>query len=307
MNDQIPSAAARDDAAESFAGIAAEFGEIFGTPATLAEFLEILGWAIPLDSDATDGSFLLPLEYTVRLRGHKRYRSSTASRVGELGDHLFVEACDHTTALIERMHAENGAQVTPQQFALAVLAVLRTGRVTFADVNVDDIRELSANVPSKRIAKPRVGDVIAIPARRGGYHMAVVVARNRFGTALGLFNGISAHGRLTGDLCRSPRRFPVYTGDDQVKKGVWKVVEHDESLLALFPANPEIYHRPGTWESVGIYTGQFGAAESAGNDPLRMIDDAEAVAVGLTDGTYRSAYTAIFLQKCLDDQTNLPP
>jgi hypothetical protein len=96
--------------------------------------------------------------------------------------------------------------------------VLRTGRVTFADVEADDIQELSANVARKRIANPRVGDVIAIPARRGGYHMAVVVARNRFGTAPGLFNGTSAHGRLTEELHQSPRRFQVYTDNDQVKR-----------------------------------------------------------------------------------------
>jgi hypothetical protein len=218
-----------------------------------------------------------------------------------LDDNLFVELSDHTAALIERMCAENGSPVTPERFASAVLDVLRTGRVTFADIEAGDIKELSANVPSKRIAKPRVGDVIAIPARRSGYHMAVVVARNRFGTALGLFNGTSAHGRLTEELHRSPRRFPVYTDDNQVKKGIWKVVGHDDTLLAPFPASPEIYHRPGAW--TGIDTGQFGAAESVGNDTLRMIDAEEAAAVGLTDGTYRQSELSIYLEKWLDDQT----
>jgi hypothetical protein len=47
MNDQILSAAARDDAAKGLAEVADEFREIFGSPPTLAEFLEIPGCAIP--------------------------------------------------------------------------------------------------------------------------------------------------------------------------------------------------------------------------------------------------------------------
>ena len=42
--------------------------------------------------------------------------------------------------------------------------------------------------------------MLAIPASDGGYHMAVVVAQNCFGCALGLFHGTSAQGRLDSGL-----------------------------------------------------------------------------------------------------------
>ncbi|HVV22895.1 MAG TPA: hypothetical protein VHF06_25895 [Pseudonocardiaceae bacterium] len=300
MNDQVLPAAVRDAAAAGFAEVTEEFGERAGGAPTLAEFLEILGWAVPVGSDATDGTFPLPLPLTVKLAGNKRYRSPAESRVGDLDDALFVDTSDHTAALIDALRADQGSPVTPRQFAAAVLEVLRTGHLTFADVEADDIRDVTANVPAKRVAKPRIGDVLAIPAKQGGYHLAVVLARNSFGTALGLFGGVSATGRLTDDLRRSPRRFPVYTDDEQVKQGAWRVVGHDESLLSSFPASPEIYHKPGAWEGVGIDTGEFGVAESPGDGALRKIDADEAAAVGLTDGSYRQGHMSEHLAPWLD-------
>jgi hypothetical protein len=91
----------------------------------------------------------------------------------------------------------------------------------------------------------------------------------------------------------------VYTEDSLVKDGTWKIVGTDESLLALFPADPPIYHKPGAWP--GIDTGEFGAAETA-DGPMRMIGADEAREVGLLGGTYRQTYPAAYLQKVLDDE-----
>lgn len=303
MSEPVLSAAARDTAAKGFAEVAAEFRELLGGAPTLAEFLAVLGWAVPADSDATDGTFPLPLEFTVRLRGNKRYRAPAESRVGDLDDNLYVETSDLAVALLDRLRAESGEPVTPQGFASAVLEVLRTGRIDLADVAPENIQELVAKVAAKRVAKPPVGTIVAIPAAQGGYHGAVVVARNRFGTALGLFNGISTTGRLTEDQRRAPKRFPVYTGDDLVKKGEWPIVGHDEGLLELFPANPEIYHKPSRGPDVDADTGQFGAAETADTEALRLIDADEAAAVGLANGQYRAVYLPRYLRKRLDEGT----
>ena len=180
--------------------------------------------------------------------------------------------------------------MTPQQFASALLQVLQSGRIILADVAPADIRKLTADVPKKRIAKPRPGDVLAIPAKDGGYHMAVVVAQNCFGCALGLFHGTSAQGQLDADLRRSPRKYPVHTGDDLVTNGTWKIVDHDDRLLALFPSDPVIYHRPNAWPGIAD-TGQFGAAETS-DGTLRLIGPDEAREVGLEDGTYQQVWLA---------------
>jgi len=302
-NDVSLSASALGEASSGLAEVAAEFADEWGGAPTLAEFLELVGWALPANSAATDGTFSQPLKFKVGLKGNKPYRSDTPSRVPELNDHTFEDARAHHVVLVEKVRTTVDAPVTPQQFASAILQVLQTGRITLADVRSEDVRKLTADVPEKRIARPRPGDVLAIPARDGGCHMAVVVARNRFGTALGLFHGTSAQGRLDADLRRRPRKHPVYTDDNLVLDGTWKVVGHDASLLALFPSDPVIYHQPNAWcRQPGIAdTGQFGAAETA-DGTLRLIDPDEAREVGLQDGTYRQGCMAAYLQKQLDDE-----
>lgn len=302
MTDAALPATALDEAAAGLAEVAAGFAEQAGGPPTLAELLEIIGWSLPVHSDATDGTFTEPLTIRANLKGNKRYQSELPSRVPELNDHVFEEAAQRHLALVERVREADGAPVTPQRFVSAILEVLRTGRVSLADVSGDEIRKLTAEVPKKRVAKPGPGDVVAIPAASGGYRLAVVLTQNRFGTALGLFDGISARGRRDAAVLESPRPHPVYTEDSLVKKGEWKIVGHDEELRKLFPADPPIYHRPAAWP--GIDTGEFGAAETA-DGTLRLIGSEEARAVGLSDGSYRVAYPAVFLQRQLD-QDALP-
>jgi hypothetical protein len=296
MNDVVLSANALSKASSGLAEVAAEFAEELGSAPTLAEFLEIVGWALPMRSSATDGTFTEPLRFKVILKGNKPYRSDTTSRVSELNDHLFEDAREHHTALVEAIRTTVDAPVTPLQFASALFQMLRNGQMILADVVPEDIRKLTADVPKRRIARPKPGDVLAIPARDGGYHMAVVVAQNRFGCAVGLFHGTSPRGRLDAALRQSPRKYPVHTSEDLVMNGTWKIVDHDANLLALFPSEPVIYHRPNAWP--GVDTGEFGAAETP-DGTLRLIGRDEAREVGFQDGTYRSTRHAAFLQKQL--------
>jgi len=255
-------------------GFVAEMADELGGPPTLAEFLEVLGWA------SADGG---PSRFAVTLVGGEPYRSESPSRVPDLDDDVFAEAGEYA-------HGLGGAKL-----ADFLLAELRGGRIILADVEPDEIGGLTVETPRKRVAKPKPGDVVAIPAAAGGYRPAVVLARNRFGTALGLFTGISPNGQV-GRLRSAPGR-PVYTDESLIKDGTWPVVDHDESLLELFPADPPIYHRPNAWP--GIDTGEFGAAETA-DGTMTPISEDEAGELGLTDGTYRQTRHAAFLQKQLD-------
>ena len=304
VNDVSLSAGALDEASSGLAEVAAEFADELGAPPTLAEFLELLGWALPANTDATDGTFIAPMTFKATLRGNKPYRSDARSRVPELNDHLFEDAREHHVALVEDVHASGGAPATPQQFASAILQVLRSGRIILADVKPEDIHKLIADVPKKRVAKPKPGDVLTIPARGGGYHMAVVLAHNRFGMSLGLFHGISAQGRLDASLRGAARKYPVHTNWDLVADGTWKVVQRDESLLPLFPADPCIYHRPNAWPGIAD-TGEFGAAETS-DGKLRLIGPDEAREIGLLDGTYKQVQLSAYLQKRLDDEADHP-
>jgi hypothetical protein len=267
------------------AEVAAEMADELGGPPTLAELLEVLGWSVPTDGDLTQ-----PARFTATLAGGKSYRSDTPSRVGDLDDGVFAEAAEHLNTL---------APVDAERLAAAVLEELRSGRVILADVEPDELRGLAVETPKKRVTKPKLGDVVAIPAAAGGYRPAVVLARNRFGTALGLFDGISRNGRV-GRLRDAPRH-PVYTEESLIKNGTWPVVDHDDSLRELFPADPPIYHRPNAWR--GIDTGEFGAAETA-DGTVTPISQDEAREVGIADGTYRATKHAAFLQKQLDEHTD---
>ncbi|WP_329238599.1 hypothetical protein OG417_36115 [Actinoallomurus sp. NBC_01490] len=299
MNDTSFPAEAVGEAAAGLAEVASGFADEIGGPITLAELLEILGWTVPANDEAVDGGFPQPLTFRVTLAGGEPYDSDEPSRVPELNDAVFADATECQAALAERLSAETGVPVTPRRLAEALLQVLRSGRVPLADVQGADIRGLTAEVPGKRIPRPGPGDVLAIPARGRGHRLAVVLTRNRFGTALGLFEGCSPDGRLDPELRKTPRKHPVYTEESQITNGTWKIVGHDESLLALFSADPPIYHEPGAWPGI-VDTGEFGAAESA-DGSLRFIDADEAREVGLQDGTYRSGYLATFLQTVLDD------
>ena len=306
VNDMSLSADALDEAGSGLAEVAAEFAEELGGAPTLAEFLELLGWALPMNSDATDGTFHEPLKFKVVLTEKKPYHCEAPSRVGELNDHLFEDAREHHAALVERMYDASDAPVTPQQFASAILQVLRSGRIVLADVKGEDVRKLTADVPKKRVAKPKPGDVLAIPARTGGYHMAVVLAHNCFGMAVGLFRGTSAQGRLDAGLRAAARKYPVHTDRQLVADGTWKVVDHDEGLLALFPSAPCIYHRPDAWKTFGGSAeeyGEFGAAETS-DGTMRLIGPDEAREIGLQDGTYRGVILGDFLQRILDDEAD---
>jgi hypothetical protein len=121
VNDASLSASALGEASSGLAEVAAEFVDEFGGAPTLAEFLDIIGSALPTNSAATDGTFSEPLRFKVVLTGNKPYRSDAASRVPDLDDHLLEDARDHHRVLVERMRAASGAPVTPQQFASTIL------------------------------------------------------------------------------------------------------------------------------------------------------------------------------------------
>ncbi|HEX4225593.1 MAG TPA: GNAT family N-acetyltransferase, partial [Pseudonocardiaceae bacterium] len=230
-----PSRSALTEAAGGLANVVAEFTDEIGGVPTLGELLEILAWSIPVNALPE------PLPLRANLKGSKRYRSSAASRVGGLNDNVFEEARDTLRILL----AATGTTVTPEVFADALRQVLNTGQVTTADVAGTDVDTITPDMRKKRPTKTAVGDLLAIPLGQGGHRLGVVLARNRFGTALGLFAGSSANRGLTAELRSAPGEFPVYTEESLVKNGSWPIVGHEENLLALFPADPEIYHKPG--------------------------------------------------------------
>lgn len=280
--------------------VTASFAEELGSAPTLGELLEILGWAIPANHSALAETIQVPVRFDALLSGGKRYRDRRASRTGELNDHAFNQATDCMAAIInaEGAATDNG-EVTIQLLAEGLTSALHATLLPFADTTGKHIETVTLSTP-KRAPKPKVGDLIAIPSGAGGFHVVLVIARNRFGTALGLLEGVHHGPKPTAGYVARDRY--IYTDDNAVASGTWRVIDHDETLTAAFPGEPEIFHRQDP-RFPNPDLGEFGAAETA-QGRLRKIGPDEQHAIGLHDGTYRQGYVSTQVAKLLDELEN---
>ncbi|MGW2965271.1 hypothetical protein ACWDGI_43500 [Streptomyces sp. NPDC001220] len=269
------------------AAIVLDFSERVGRLPSLKEFLQLLEWS-------SDGVYSTPLVFKATLVDGTVYSGPEGSRVPELADSMFTDMADVLAGLSGE---GSGNPLPPSDLADALLLFINGEGVNFEDVASGGISHLSI-AATESVAKPGIGDILAIPAD-GGWYAGIVVARNRFGVALGIFRerfeSLEAVNPRHSAVCK----FPIYSDDVQVLNGVWKVVGRDESLLSPFPGEPEIYHSPiPAWP--GCDFGEFGAAENLAGH-IRLIGGDEARAVGLVDGSYRQSYTSDFLQQSLAD------
>ena len=273
--------------------VVTSFQDDLGDAPTFAEFLEILEFAAPTDSPEIDihpGS----LQWTAKV-GRQRYGSSRESRVAELNDATFAEAVAFIKEVGDHVSAATGHPANASTLAEAVLEVLKGSGIRFADVSGSEIYELKSSA-TRRSVRPKAGDIVAIPIP-SGYRMAIVVTRNRFGTALGLLGGATPVPRVSRATTQTRSPMTVYTDGSQFANGAWFIVGHDETLLRLFPSEPEIYHRPNRiFPNVDL--GEFGAAESP-SGALRKITEEEANHVGLADNSYKQVTVSTHLQQML--------
>ncbi|MFI0420469.1 hypothetical protein [Spongiactinospora sp. 9N601] len=271
--------------------------EIGDRPA-LGEFLEIVGRAVPDFGAHLDEAIELPLTFTAILRGGLPYESDQASRAGRLSAAVLDEASGLMAFIGQSAYSATGTAVPPPAFAAHLMAALAASDIAFADVRGGEVLRLNVAF-GLRGRMRKVGDVLAIPSEFGGYHMAVIVARNRFGMALGLFRGTVS----TPEVERIDRgavwRHPVYVDPEEVATWFWKYAGHERSLLDLFPSDPEIFHSASMSVSPSSATG-FGVAEAV-DGSLRTIGEEEARKAGLVDGSYLQKYLAVELEALLEE------
>ncbi|MFM9607720.1 hypothetical protein [Streptomyces niveiscabiei] len=281
----------KDSALAEFASkvsvISSSFTEQTEQKITLGELLEIIGVAVP-------GETRIPVKFKVKIKG-KRHEGTSRSRVSELNDSVFVEASE---ALAGLLNWGRESATTTDLASLLELA-LKASDVEFADVHSEEITQISA-APPKRVAKTKIGDIVAIPTKAGGYRIAVITAKNRFGTALGFFRGVFKAPRIRAQSF-DIAGIPIYTDEQLIAAGVWPIVDHDEGLLKFFPGEPEIYHAPDVWPNRDF--GAFGAAETS-DGKVRSIDEEEAGLVGIGDGSYQQVHMSEHLQRLLDEGFN---
>lgn len=291
MGEASPETRAFAEFACKVSEISSDFADQVQSQITLGELLEIFSLTVL-------GDIGIPVKFKAKLKGAKRYEERSRSRVGELNDSVFVEASEALGALLT-WGDESGQSATPAELASRLTLALKMSDIEFSDIRTEQIMQISA-ASRKRVAKAKIGDVVGIPRKSGGYLMALVVARNRFGTALGLFRGAFAvpkpqvkRSAVVGN--------PIYTDDQLIATGGWPIIDHNEDLLDLFLRDPEIYHAPDAWPNLDF--GEFGAAETA-DGKIRPIGAGEADAVGLAGGSYRQVHMSEHLQRLLDNGFN---
>jgi hypothetical protein len=291
------------EAARELRELSEDLASDLGDPLRLGELLEVLGWgAQSLHGDLAEDP-AGPAVFKPRWRRGASPPEPGPSRVWDLRDSAFVDAGDLLSRLARGLAAATGAPPSLDDLVrLLGQGLRRTEPGLLADLDPADLRGLS--VAKQRAPKrAKAGDIVAIPTANGRYFLAVTLDRNVFGTALGLFVG--THPPQAISVSRHPPAVPrpMYVGDEEeaLASGRWRIIGHDEGLRELFPAKPEIFHRPRAdvpMPSVGPY----GSAETPDGD-LRPLSEEEAREVGLMDPDFSQAYTTDELERRLDAES----
>jgi hypothetical protein len=276
------------DAALSLGELVDEFQEMAGRRPWAMELAELLTLELlSLRGDLIDD---LPPGAQVRIETVPAAQLPPGgSLVGELDDAAFVAAGELLADIA------GGTDASRYAVAAALELLLRASAGTALGDEPPVTVSRIAIVAKSRAPKPKVGDVVAIHASGDKAFLATVVAKNRFGTAFGLFQG--RHDPADVPTAAShPKALahPVYADDDPVTSGRWSVIGHEPGLAKLFPSDPEIYH----YGDEG--SGKPDRAETA-EGKLRDVGADEAREVGLADESYRQVYVAEQLERRLAD------
>lgn len=283
--------------AEALSRFAEQLGSELGEAPRLQDLLEVLGWAAgSLGADLAEEP-PVPVELKARYRKGVDPPEPGPSRTVELNDNVFVDAGDLLSRIARRIADGTGEPPTLADLVKVLGQGLRSaGDGSLADVGPDDLSGLSVVKPrAAKRAKP--GDLVAIPAEDDRHHLAVALARDVWGTALGLFKG--THRALPVSPSHHPdiEKHPVHVDDEAVASGRWRIVGHGDDLVDLFPSPPEIYHVPRK-DFPTSAVGPHGAAEAPGGK-LRQLTEAEAREIGIFEPGFQQIYNGTQLEKRL--------
>jgi hypothetical protein len=286
-----------------FSSIVEDFDEYMERKPTLEEVLSILLCALQTTSEDILGdisaSNLLELnpilDDSKKVTAQVRRRRHSTSILNKLGDGVFSSAADFIVEMKQCVHEQTGDLPTLEEFCQILMVILKKYDATLV-TNVTHIEG-----KARKIAKitPKPGDIVSIPA--GGdnqFYLAVLLQKNRFGTAFGFFKGKYA---VIPNFQKSPppiHKYPIYSDTALVKNGKWQIIGHDERLLLLFPDSPEIFHEK-IYHMDDPDIGPFGSGETA-TEQLRHLTFEEATEIGLLNEEYSSCYLGEDLEPVLE-------
>jgi hypothetical protein len=288
------------EAARGLTQLAKSIAHELGGPPRLAELLEVLGWGSESLRKHVTKEPPLPLLLIPQWHSEGSRPQPRPSQGGELNDHAFVDAGELLSGLAKKLAAGKGSRPNVGDVAhLLGQGLRRVQPELLDDFYPTDLRGLTVEA-DQAPKRAEVGDILAIPARNGGNFLAVVLDRNNFGTALGLFEGTHPPRAITAMKHPPVVDRPVYVGEEAVASGRWRVVGHDDDLVELFPIKPEIFHRPDP-DLLDENVGPHGAAETPDRQ-VRQLSEQEAHEVGIFDPDFTQIYLGEQLEGRLNKQ-----
>jgi hypothetical protein len=286
---------------EGIKEIVADFSEEMEDAPSSFELFEILACGLRSCPDHTTSDIHPSLVTKIKLnKTTKKLSGKNRSRVSELNDAVFVTANSMFADISSAFTKHNGQAPKLKEISTILLDALKNIKEELlSDISFSNIKELNIEANKSSRKRSTVGDVIFIPARNGLYHVGVVLMKNHFGTAYGLFDGTHELKSITFFSHPNPKKYPVYSGDEYVANGKWIIGNNDKELVNLFPLDPEIYHTPRS-ESDDSGIGPYGSGET-GIGKLRDLNKEEAEELGLLNGEYNQVYSSNYFATYLDE------
>ena len=220
--------------------------------------------------------------------------------ISSLNDSCFVDAAECLTRLCQMIEEESGVKPSLNDLCEILAVSLRgcSGDL-LSDVDVQAVERLTPKVAPHKKLSLKPGDILAVPREKGGYYFVIYITSNRFGEALGIFEGHRQVPYLSSRWEPVPIKLPVYTGKALIVRGRWRRIDHRQDLLDLFPKSPEIYHSKSDHPS-NDQIGPYGSGETA-TEELRELTEAEADEIGLIRGTYHQVMLEEQFEKYLQE------
>lgn len=288
-------------ACDSLRHVAEEISDELGRLPSPAELFEVLTWGLKSLS-VEPFSDLKPAEVLslrLELKGASQPAASSgepSDAVSDLDDAAFVAASDLFLDLAKAFKKKR-QPLSKAELCDLLLQAMRQCDGIVSGIQPADAAKVKLEVKKGKKITSKVGDLVAIPGTGDEFFIAVIVAKNAFGTAFGLLRGVHKPRPISHSSPPEAEPLPIYSGDEFIENGRWKVIGHDEKLLALFPRDPEIFHYPDASDP-NSETGAYGAAETAAGH-LRKLSKEEAEKVGLVSGEYRQTYMPDIMESYL--------
>jgi hypothetical protein len=277
-----------------------EFQEMKGRKPKINELLSIL--LIEIQSLSNDlyediSSSNITHLYAITEKDHCSSKNPfhLSNELSNLGDGVFSASANFLVEISRLIQKNMGQNPTLNDFCLILIRSLN-------DYDSSIFYGYSQIKAKYKKITPSRGDIISIPldsasSEHSFFYMLVLIEKNQFGFAFGLFSGIFKHIDIHQIHHLKIKKYPIYSGTRFISNRKWAIIGNNPKALSLFPNHPEIFHYK-IYNQDDENIGFFGSGESP-NGTLRDLTEQEAIEIGLFSERYESTYLEEELKQAL--------